>query len=138
MKCKILTLALVFTVLMAGAAVAQNGGGQRTPPTMEQRLKRTNDNIFSKLDLKNDQQSQMDKIYTEYFTKMDSIRNAGGERPSREVMQKMGADRDDKVKAVLSADQFKKYSDLMEEQRQQMRQRGGGQGQGGGGNAPQQ
>ena len=135
MKCKILSLALLFTVLMAGAAVAQNGGGQRTPPTMEQRLKRWNDGVFSKLDLKNDQQSQMDKIFTEYFTKQDSIRNAGGERPSREVMQKMNAERDDKVKAVLSADQFKKYQDLMQEQMQQMRQRGG---QGGGGNAPQQ
>jgi Spy/CpxP family protein refolding chaperone len=135
MKCKILSLALVFTVLMAGAAVAQQGGGQRTPPTTEQRLKRWNDNVFSKLDLKNDQQSQMDKIFTESFTKMDSIRNAGGERPSREVMQKMNAERDDKVKAVLSADQFKKYQDLMQEQMQQMRQRGG---QGGGGNAPQQ
>jgi Spy/CpxP family protein refolding chaperone len=132
MKCKILTLALVFTVLMAGAAVAQQGGGQRTPPTTEQRLKRWNDNVFSKLDLKNDQQSQMDKIFTESFAKMDSIRNAGGERPSREVMQKMNADRDDKVKAVLSADQFKKYQDLMQEQMQQMRQRGGGGGQGGG------
>jgi Spy/CpxP family protein refolding chaperone len=138
MKCKILTLALVFTVLMAGAAVAQNGGGQRTPPTTEQRLKRWNDNVFSKLDLKNDQQAQLNKIFTESFTKMDSVRNAGGERPSREVMQKMNAERDDKVKAVLSADQFKKYQDLMQEQMQQMRQRGGGQGQGGGGNAPQQ
>ncbi len=137
-----LSMVLVFTLFVAGTAMAQGQRGQRTPQTIEQRLKRWNDNIFSKLDLKNDQQSKVEKIFTEYFGKQDSLRNSG-ERPSWDDVQKLVAERDEKVKTVLSEEQFKKYQEMVEQQMQQMRQRrgggqGGGPGGGSGGNRPQQ
>lgn len=138
MKHKILSMALVLTVLISGAAVAQNRGGQHSAPTIEQRLKRWDNNVFSKLDLKNDQQAQMNKIFTDYFNSQDSLRNSG-QRPSFDDIKKIAANRDEKVKSALSADQFKKYQDLIQQQQQSMRQgMGHGQGGGRGDNYPQQ
>ena len=45
----------------------------------------------------------------------------------REAFQKLSGERDEKVKTVLTDDQFKKYKEQMEA----MRQRGGNRGGGG-------
>jgi Spy/CpxP family protein refolding chaperone len=47
----------------------------------------------------------------------------------REKMQQMREEQNQKIKAVLSEEQFTKYEQIQQERRERMRQNGGGQGE---------
>lgn len=128
-------------VLMAAAAMfgitavnAQGGGGfqQRTP---EERLKPVHEKMDSAFHLDAAKMKQVDDIFLNSFKESDKQMEemrAGGAQPDRDAMraarQKATDERNEKLKAVLTADQLKIWTETIEPG---MRQRGGGRGNGG-------
>src|SRR3569833_480125 len=113
-------LLIVCCILLGFTAVSRaQGGGQRRSP--EERAKQ----LQTQLKLTDDQTAKITAIYQTLATKVDSIRNAGGDFSSmRPLMQATN----DKVKAILTPDQATAYQKMMDERRARM------QGGGGGGN----
>jgi Spy/CpxP family protein refolding chaperone len=117
---------------IAGFANAQQGGGQgggqgRMMMKPEDRVKQ----LDEKLKLSDDQKTKLTAVFTEQVEAMKKFREEmqGGDRDAmREKMQKMRADNDAKVTAVLTDDQKKTYEAWQKEQRAEMekRRQGGG------------
>jgi hypothetical protein len=130
-----------FLVMIAIAGVltanAQGGGGfQRR--TVEERVKSVMERL-APLNLDKDQTVKTDSVFTQSYRDQDKMREemrAGGAQPDRdqmrEKMQKLNDDRDEKLKKIFTADQFKKWHDEIQPAMRQ--QRGGGGGNGGGNN----
>ena len=133
MKKAFLFIALVTMGAMAAQAQGGGGGFQRRTP--EERLKMTKEKL---VDLKLDagQTTKSDSAFMDFYRAQDKIfeeMRAGGGQPDREAMrekfQKLAGDRDEKLKTIFSADQFKKWKDEIEPAlRPQRGNRGGGGG----------
>ena len=118
---KFFFLALMLTAA-TGIAMAQGGGGggfQRR--TVEERVKIVHDKLDSAFKPAADKLKEIDVIFTDFYKAQDKMREemmGGGERPDpqvmREKMQGMATERDDKLKKVLSEDQFKKWKEEIE------------------------
>jgi len=111
-------LLVVCCILLGFAAVSRaQGGGQRRSP--EERAKQ----LQTALKLTDDQTAKITAIYQTMATKVDSIRNAGGDFSAmRPLMQATN----DKIKALLTPDQQTAYQKMMDERRARMQQGGGG------------
>jgi hypothetical protein len=65
-------------------------------------------------------QAEQDKtkaVFTDYYTAQNKMREdarASGNRPDRSVFEKMMSDRDEKLKAIFTEEQYKKYKDEVE------------------------
>lgn len=130
MKKIILSLLLVLATLGANA---QGFGGRQMNP--EDMAKRQAERIKEACGINDDQY----KAIYEYFldsskkqiAQMDSIRNAGGQggfpRMSREDMEKRRQAQTDKIKSILTEEQFAKYEEM---QKQMMQRFGQGRGNG--------
>ena len=118
-------LLLMCCLLLGITAVSRaQGGGMRRSP--EDRAK----NLQTQLKLTDDQTAKITAIYKGQATKMDSIRTAAnGDRDAmRQAMMPLMKDTNDKIKAVLTADQATAYDKMMQERMDRMRQGGGGGG----------
>ena len=112
----------LVTCLMAFAFMvsAQQGGPrQQTPEQIAERQAQ----MKKDLNLNDKQFADYKKIDEEYQKKMQAARQGGNF--DRDAMTKMRDEQTAKIKAVLTADQFKKYEELQAAQRQRM---GGGGG----------
>ncbi|HVZ95547.1 MAG TPA: hypothetical protein VG847_01630 [Chitinophagaceae bacterium] len=128
MKTKIAMLAAFLFSAIIGVH-AQQGGMSR--PTVEQRVKMTMDKL-APLNLTADEQTKTEAVFTDFYnqqTKMFEDARSSGTRPDREAFQKLTSDRDDKLKAIFTDDQYKKFTDEIEPT---LRGRRGGNNQGGG------
>ena len=113
MKLKILFFSLF--VFAAGLMVqAQGQGFQRR--TVEERVKRVVDTLTTVFKLEKSVQDQTSTVFTDYYKASDKLREglAEGERPDRTQMEKLSGDRDEKLKKVLTEEQFKKFKDEIE------------------------
>lgn len=125
---KILYL-LAFGLVVNISAFAQQGGGQRR--TVEERVKMTLDRMKETLQITPEQTVKLDSVFTKSFKDMDKAREdarASGNRMDREAFTKFSTERDEKVKGVLTEEQYKKYKAAEEERRQRMGNRSGGGG----------
>ena len=129
MKIKIglLGILMIAGVMMANA---QGGGGGMQRRTPEERTKRVVDTMVTALKLDASQQAQVQTAYLDYNKAWDKIRETTpqGERPNQDAMQKLATDRDEKLKKVLTAEQFKKLKDEIEPAMRPRRPGGGGGG----------
>jgi hypothetical protein len=130
MKTKITTfIALLFAITIN--ATAQQGMQRRT---VEERVKSVMDKLTSPLSLDADEQTKTAAVFTDFYTAQDKMREdarASGNRPDRSEFVKMMSDRDEKLKAIFTEDQYKKFTDEVEPTlRPQRRQDGGGQSSG--------
>ena len=96
---------LLFAILVFGFATANAQGGPPQPRTVEERVKTVHE--------------KMDSAFKPGDAKLKEIDDmAGGTRPTREeMMEKMKpavTERDDKLKKVLSEEQFKKWKEEIE------------------------
>lgn len=112
---------------IAGFAQAQQGGGRGMMMKPEERVKQ----LDEKLKLSDDQKTKLTAVFTEQADTMKKLREEGqgGDREAmREKVQKLRADNDIKVSAVLTDDQKKTYEAWQKEQRAEMQKRmqGGG------------
>ena len=112
MKSKIsMLVALLFAVTMGVNAQ----GMQRR--TVEERVKSVMDKLTDSLTLDQSQQDKTSAVFKDYYTAQDKMREdarASGNRPDRSEFEKMMNDRDEKLKAIFTDDQYKKYKDHVE------------------------
>jgi len=107
-----------------------NGGGMGPgnfdPQAMVDRMV---DDMDENLDLSDDQEEKIRKIMEENFENMAAMReemqNSGaGFEGMREKMQKSREEQDNKMKEVLSEEQWEQYQVMQEERRERMSQGG--------------
>ncbi len=103
------------------------GGGNFDPAAF---VDRQMEELKSGLELSDDQEKQVREIITSGFETMrkarEGMQDGGGDREAmREKMQQMREEQTEKIKAVLSAEQFTKYEQIQAERRERMRQGGG-------------
>jgi hypothetical protein len=115
MKKGLLVVCLMAFSLMVFAQ--QGGPRQQTPEQIAAQL----ETMKKELNLNDTQFANFKKIDEEYRTKMQNARQGGNF--DRDAMTKLRDEQNAKVKAVITADQFKKYEELQAAQRQRM---GGG------------
>ncbi|MET0243471.1 MAG: hypothetical protein ABW174_08380 [Flavitalea sp.] len=132
MKSKLSFLAILMFVVTS-ISYAQGGGFQM--PSPEERTKSVMEKLVD-LKLDKDQTAKTDSIFSNFYKaqqkRMEEMRAGGGQvdrDAMRAEMEKSTNDRDDKLKKVWTAEQFKKFKDDIEPT---LRGRGG-RGPGGGG-----
>ena len=104
------------------------GGGNFDPAAF---IDRQMEELKKGLDLTEDQEKQVREIITagsETIRKArEAMQDGGGDfEGMREKMQQMREEQNEKIKAVLSEEQFTKYEQIQQERRERMRQGGGG------------
>ena len=119
----ILTCLLTFAFMISAQDGQRRGGFQMTPEQREANYEQ----MKKDLNLNDKQFAEFKKVSEEYQTKMREAREkAGGDRDKmREPMTKLREEQNNKLKTVLTADQFKKYEEI---QAQRMQRGGGGGG----------
>lgn len=124
MKTKItMFIALLFAITIN----ANSQGMQRM--TVEERVKAAMDKMTTPLNLDTAEQSKTAAVFTDFYTAQNKMREdarASGTRPDRSVFEKMMNDRDDKLKAIFTDEQYKKYKDEVEATLRPQRPQGGG------------
>ena len=108
-------LGLLIMFMFAGVIMANaQGGGMRR--TVEERTKRVVDTITTVLKLDNNQVTQSQTVFTDYYKESDKLRESmqQGAPFDRTQFQKLASDRDEKLKKFLSEEQFKKFKDDIE------------------------
>ena len=123
MKTKItMFIALLFTIAIS--TNAQQGMPRRT---VEERVKSAMDKLTTSLTLDTAEQSKTTAVFTDFYTAQDKMREdarATGNRPDRSVFEKMTSDRDEKLKAIFTDDQYKKFKNEVEPTLRPQRQQG--------------
>jgi hypothetical protein len=124
---KISLMLFVFTVV-ALTAQAQPGGQRRT---VEERVASIHAKLDSAFKLDAAKLTALDSTFATYYRDQDAKRQemfAGGTRPDRETMmaemQKFVAARDEKLKTILTEDQFKIWKEQIEPAMRPQRQGG--------------
>ncbi|MDQ7949478.1 MAG: hypothetical protein REI78_10120 [Pedobacter sp.] len=133
MKKLLMICGLLFTAVTF--ANAQQGGGapggqRRMPMSAEDRVKQ----LDEKVKLTDDQKTKATAVYTAAMEAQKKAREEGGDdrQAMMAAMQKVQADTDTKITALLTDDQkkaYKSWQDDMKAQREKMmkeRQQGGG------------
>lgn len=112
MKKQILLLAAI--IITGSFSANAQGGGQRM--SIEERMKTVMEKLNTGLKLTAEQQTLTDSVFTNYYRSMQKLRQGlpQGERPSQEQMQKLVAERDEKLKTIFKEEQFKKFKDEIE------------------------
>jgi len=116
-----------------GGGQGGQGGGQRQGGGMRQQtpeqIAERQAQMKKDLNLNDKQFAEYKKIDEEMTKKQQTLfqnaQNSGGGF-DREAFTKLNDERTAKMKALLTADQFKKYEELLAAQRQRMAQGGGG------------
>jgi hypothetical protein len=89
-------------------------GGQKSP-TIEDRMKITEEKIIVPLSLNTTQKEKVRTAFKDFFTEMDKIKlnqSSPKERPDKTKVEPLEKSRDEKVKQVLSKEQFATYLEL--------------------------
>lgn len=109
--------------MVAFAQAQQEGArpGGRMGINPEARVKQ----LDEKLKLSDDQKAKLTTLFTEQTEAQKKLRDetAGDRRAMMEKMQKMRADLETKISAVLNDEQKKTYKAMVEEQRAEMEKR---------------
>jgi periplasmic protein CpxP/Spy len=121
-----------------GPAMGEHMGHRPMMPSVDDQIK----HLTQKLDLTDDQQAKLKPILEDQRKQMDQIHNDSSlSREDRfSKMQQVRTAGDTQIKALLTADQQKKFDKMREEQRSRMMHGGpgmGGQKPEGGGEQPQ-
>lgn len=117
-------------------------GGNRGQFNPEEMLKRQTQRLVEELKLNKDQEQKVMAINKKYMEKQSTdwqkMREATDEERAkmRESMQKMQAEKDKEIKAILTADQVKLYDEMLK-RREEMRRNGQGRMGGPGGQGRQ-
>ena len=132
---KIFMVACMLTfAFMISAQGGQGGGGQRQGggqgggfQQSPERIAQNQERMKTELKLNDKQFADYKKIDEEMRKKQADVRqNAAGDREKMQAENlKLRTEQNEKMKKILTADQFKKYEELMAQQQQR--------GQGGGG-----
>ena len=123
-------LILAFSIFVAtfmaniDLAKAQDGDSQNVAQqnqTPEQRASKQVQRLTKVLTLTNDQVAQIQPMLLELNQKRDAMRNASDKRIAMKEMRSLVSAQDDKMKTILSADQYAKYEDIKDDAKEKMR-----------------
>jgi len=107
-------------------SMAQQRGGMRLSP--EERAKRNVERLSEQLDLNQAQKDSVYRFSLDGAKEQQALFQQGSREDRREAFTKMRAineSTEDKIKAVLSEEQQKKYDTILQEQQERMRSRSG-------------
>ena len=128
MKTKITVMISSF-ILCVVIANAQGGFQHRT---VEERVQIAQQKFDSAFKLDKPKLSDVDSVFANYYRAQDKLReemmNSGGQpdfQAMREKMQPLMDERDKKLQAILTADQFKTWKDAIEPSLRPRRQNNG-------------
>ncbi len=113
MKTKI-SMLVAFLFAATISTHAQQGMQRRT---VEERAKSAMDKMKDPLKLDQTEQDKTTAVFTDYYTALDKMREdarASGNKPDRSLFEKMTNDRDEKLKAIFTDEQYKKFKDEVE------------------------
>src|ERR1700674_5531573 len=100
----------IFFILLfvAGGVVAANAQGNFPRKTVEERTKRVVDTLTTVLKLDKVHHDQADSVFTGFYKDADKLRESMRQSGTfdREAFEKLMADRDEKLKKVLTDEQF--------------------------------
>lgn len=101
----------------------QGMAGQDQTP--QQRLTMQVQRLTKVLSLNNDQVAKLTPLLNERIQKREEMRTATDKRGAMKSMRDLVVAQDEKIKTILSADQYTKYTDLQDEAKDRMK---GGRG----------
>jgi hypothetical protein len=101
----------------------QGMAGQDQTP--QQRLTMQVQRLTKTLSLNNDQVAKITPLLNERIQKREEMRTATDKRAAMKSMRDLVVAQDEKIKTILSADQYTKYTDLQDEAKDRMK---GGRG----------
>jgi len=118
-----------FFILFAVIANAQGGFQHRT---VEERVQIVEQKFDSAFKLDKPKLSDVDSVFANYYRAQDKLREemmSGGGQPDyqamREKMQPLMDERDKKLQAIITADQFKTWKEAIEPSLRPRRQNNG-------------
>ena len=112
MKTKITML--IALILMATTGIYAQGMQRMTVPD---RVKSAMDKITTPLTLTDAEVTSTQAVFTDFYTaqnKMFEDARFSGQRPDRDAFQKLTDDRDAKLKAIFTPDQYTKFKNEVE------------------------
>jgi hypothetical protein len=117
MKRQIIAAGLVlFAIVTKAQPTGQQPPPLHQPPSVEERIKKTNEVLQKEVTLNAAQQKAIEAAFKKFFTDADKLHKENPPPPPpppdpkvKAAMDKLVQQRDDEVKKVLSADQYKKY-----------------------------
>ena len=111
---------LPFLLLFAGVSMAQG----HQPPSPEEHLKKTQEMFGKELQLNEKQQQQLGQAFKEFMESAKKLHDQNPPPPPppmdpkvKEAFDQLVAQRDDKIKKVLTEDQYKKYLEVEKKMR---------------------
>ena len=130
-------LILALSIFTASVTVniepanAQDEGFQsvaQQDQTPEQKATKQVQRLTKALTLTNDQVAQIQPMLLELNQKRDAMRNASDKRAAMKDMRDLVSAQDEKMKTILSADQYAKYEDIKDDAKEKMRGKKGRRG----------
>ncbi len=115
---------VIIAAMLALASVSKAQPNQQQPPkppTPEERLKHVSEKLNKDLQLNTTQKEKVATAYKAFFADIEKYRNKDGKQQpppppqppvSKEIADKLSAQRDAKIKLALTADQYKKYLEI--------------------------
>jgi Skp family chaperone for outer membrane proteins len=120
-------IAWFFSMVCLVTALSAQPRGQRPAPDPADRAQRIAAHLTSQLQLNNQQAKKVEESFLTHFQEKEKLAT-NGQRPDPEAMKALREKQDEKLKSILSKDQYAKYIQLREDR---MAQRGGKHGKGG-------
>lgn len=97
--------------------------------TPEQKTAKQVQRLTKSLTLTNDQVAQIQPMLLELNQKRGSMRDAADKRVAMKEMRDLVSAQNDKMKTILTADQFAKYEDIKDDARERMKGKKGRRGE---------
>ena len=118
---------LAFGVLCLNAGLHAQPPGTPKPPTIEERIKHTNDILQKELQLNAKQKVAIEASFKIFFTAEDKLRKDHpatmppvADSKIKVQMDKLSKERDESIKKVLTDEQYKKYLEAEKKMRPPM------------------
>lgn len=114
---------LFSAMIIAFSVISLNSFGQEAQPDPAARAKKISERMKTELSLSEDQYKKVYDINLAYTKQMADLRNKTSEDRKEKMnsFRELGKNRNEELKAVLSADQMSKYQDMQKEMRQKGR-----------------
>lgn len=117
---------LLLLLLIGTTGLAYSQQGRRANPA--KRIQVEKDSVFAKIEmLSDDQKLIIESLYADYESSITKLMAGGRDNPQefRQKLQNITQEKNQMMKEVLDEDQWKSYSELLDEWRKRRQQRRG-------------
>ncbi len=110
---------LVSAYLLMGTLAISQTRQPPGPPTLEERLKRTNEMLVKEVQPSKAQQTAIETVFKSFFNEEDKLRKDNPPPPpppvdpkAKAAMDKLVSDRDERIKKILTQAQYTRYMEV--------------------------